>query len=327
MDAITSDVLGQENVAWFTHVLKNWIGFGYLGENARYVVYIFGLLLMLLILSQAIYLSIFCVMYICSFLLYIYKKMNNIVQDASTEAWATPRGWLKSALDILGKKWHGYEVIGIEHIPEGPGVIVYYHGAFVVDYMFFVARLHTLTGRHIYSIADNGLYLLPGLRPVLDIFHCLKGNKDECVKILKKGHLLGVAPGGLREGNFSDENYNLVWGKRTGFAQVALQAKVPIIPMFTQNLREAYRTYGKISPLKWLYEKTRMLILPIYGGFPVKFRTYIGEPIPYDPDITAKELAEKTKIALENIRNRYQKRPGNILRALLERFDKYHKEN
>lgn len=56
----------------------------------------------------------------------------------------------------------GYEVIGTEHIPEGPAVIVYYHGAFVLDYIFFVARLYTLTGRHIYSVADNGLYLLPG---------------------------------------------------------------------------------------------------------------------------------------------------------------------
>ncbi|XP_061467375.1 monoacylglycerol/Diacylglycerol O-acyltransferase-like [Rhineura floridana] len=101
----------------------------------------------------------------------------------------------------------------------------------------------------------------------------------------------------------------------------------PIIPLFTQNLREAYRTVGKTSLMRWLYEKTRLLILPIYGGFPVKLRTYIGEPIPYDANITAKELAYKTKIAIENLRNRYQKRPGNILRALSERFDKHHEDN
>lgn len=31
----------------------------------------------------------------------------------------------------------------------------------------------------------------------------------------------------------------------------------------------------------------------MYGGFPVKLRTYLGDPIPYDPKITAEELAEK----------------------------------
>lgn len=47
------------------------------------------------------------------------------------------------------------------------------------------------------------------------------------------------------------------------------------------------------GPFKWLYERTRWPIVPIYGGFPVKFCTYIGDPIPYDPNISAEELAEK----------------------------------
>lgn len=45
--------------------------------------------------------------------------------------------------------------------------------------------------------------------------------------------------------------------------------------------------------LRQLYESTRLPLTPPYGGFPVKFRTYIGEPIPYDPNTTAEELVEK----------------------------------
>nr|XP_034958037.1 transmembrane protein 68-like [Zootoca vivipara] len=137
---------------------------------------------------------------------------------------------------------------------------------------------------------------------------------------------MGISPGGGREANFSND-YSLMWGKRTGFAQIALEAKVPIIPIFTQNVCEAYRNIGKTRLTRWLYEKTRFLYLPLYGPFPVKLRTYIGEPIPYDPNITAAELAEKTKIAIENLRDKYQKRPGNILRAISERFDKHYKAN
>ncbi|CAI5779521.1 Hypothetical predicted protein [Podarcis lilfordi] len=92
----------------------------------------------------------------------------------------------------------------------------------------------------------------------------------------------------------------------------------PTSPIFTQNICEAYRTIGKTRLTKWLYEKTQCMVRPIYGGFPVKLRTFIGEPIPYDPNITAVELAKRAKIALENLRDKHQKRPGNILGALSE---------
>uniref|UniRef100_A0A6J0VD87 DGAT1/2-independent enzyme synthesizing storage lipids-like n=1 Tax=Pogona vitticeps TaxID=103695 RepID=A0A6J0VD87_9SAUR len=156
---------------------------------------------------------------------------------------------------------------------------------------------------------------------------CIPGSKDECVEMLKKGYLLGISPGGAREALFSDEHYNLLWCKRKGFAQVALEAKVPIIPMFTQNIQEVCRGAGRKGLFRWLYEKTRFTCIPIYGYFPVKLRTYLGEPIPYDPNITAEKLAEKTKVAIENLRDQYQKIPGNILRALSERFDKHHKND
>ncbi|XP_042320605.1 transmembrane protein 68-like isoform X1 [Sceloporus undulatus] len=159
------------------------------------------------------------------------------------------------------------------------------------------------------------------LKLLFEVIHCINPTKQECVALLKKGHLLGIAPGGIREQNYSDNTYKLVWGNRKGFAQVAIDAKVPIIPMFTSNLREGYITYGNIRPMRWLYEKTRSLVFPVYGLFPVKFRTYIGQPISYDPNVTAEELVEKTKIAMEALQNKHQKIPGNIVRALRERFE------
>lgn len=54
----------------------------------------------------------------------------------------------------------------------------------------------------------------------------MHGPKEECVSALKKGCLLAIAPGGVREALFSDETYNIIWGNRKGFAQVAIDAKV-----------------------------------------------------------------------------------------------------
>ena len=54
----------------------------------------------------------------------------------------------------------------------------------------------------------------------------IHGPQQECVKALKSGHLLGISPGGVREALLSDETYQLLWGKRKGFAQVAIDSKV-----------------------------------------------------------------------------------------------------
>lgn len=54
----------------------------------------------------------------------------------------------------------------------------------------------------------------------------IHGPQEECVRALKNGHLLGISPGGVREALFSDETYPLQWGKRKGFAQVAIDSQV-----------------------------------------------------------------------------------------------------
>lgn len=54
----------------------------------------------------------------------------------------------------------------------------------------------------------------------------MRGSQDECIEALKKGRLIAISPGGLREALFSNKNYTLLWGKRKGFAQVAIDAEV-----------------------------------------------------------------------------------------------------
>ncbi|XP_034284935.1 monoacylglycerol/Diacylglycerol O-acyltransferase-like [Pantherophis guttatus] len=315
-----------ESMTWFLHMLKDWIIFGYLEDFVNSVLQPLLLLLAFFLLIYCLPSGIVLVCYACTFCLYIWKKKYNIKGDIYNELWNKPRQRIANLVALCGKILHGYEIIGMENIPEGPGLIVYYHGAVVLDYVFFIATLYGKTGRIIHSVVHCFFYLVPGIKLCLDIVGCIEGKQTFCADILKRGYLLGIAPGGLREQNFSNENYNLEWSTHTGFAKVALKNKVPIIPMFTENIREAYRTVGNTRLSKWLYEHFRFIVLPMYGGFPVKLRTYIGEPIPYDPNLTASELAEKTKIAIENLRDRHQKLPGNIFRALLERFDKNKKD-
>lgn len=64
-----------------------------------------------------------------------------------------------------------------------------------------------------------------GFKLLLEVFSVMHGPRGECVRALREGHLVGLAPGGLREALFSNEMYPLLWGERRGFAQVAIDAR------------------------------------------------------------------------------------------------------
>jgi hypothetical protein len=71
---------------------------------------------------------------------------------------------------------------------------------------------------------------------------------------------------------------------------------------------------------RFSYNLTRIPVRPIYGGFPVKFRTHLGPPIYYEEGITPKELQEKTAAAIEKLIVENQRIPGSIAGGMLDRF-------
>ncbi|XP_072524807.1 DGAT1/2-independent enzyme synthesizing storage lipids [Salminus brasiliensis] len=299
---------------------EDWAGLGNLEDYLsflEYLLWVFTPLAIVFILPFLIVIFL----YLSILFLHVYKRKNQLREAYSNNLWDGARKTLATLWDGHGAIWHGYEIHGLEKIPdEGPALIVYYHGAIPIDYYYFLASVIIQKGRTCHSVADHFLFKVPGFKLLLEVFSVIHGPQEECVKALRSGHLLGISPGGVREALFSDETYPLVWGKRKGFAQVAIDSKVPIIPMFTQNVREGFRSLGTLMFFRWVYERFRLPIAPVYGGFPVKFRTYLGDPIPYDPKLTAAELAEKVQAAVQALIDRHQKVPGNILRALLERF-------
>nr|XP_016851151.1 PREDICTED: transmembrane protein 68 isoform X3 [Anolis carolinensis] len=230
---------------------------------------------------------------------------------------------------LLGKclDWMGTVALVIFGIPLFIIFLLYLSALFLLIYQ----KTHNLKGDYYSNVWDDARLILStmwdkfarfwnGIKSLTNLMHILPSSREECLNILKNGHLLGISPGGVREALFSDESYKLVWHKRKGFAHLALDAKVPIIPMYTQNVREGFRVFGRTTLARWVYEHSRLPILPPYGGLPVKFRTYIGEPIPYDPNITAAELAAKTKAALQSLIRKHQQIPGNMFKALMDRF-------
>ncbi|VDM69617.1 unnamed protein product, partial [Strongylus vulgaris] len=164
----------------------------------------------------------------------------------------------------------GYELHGIENVPDnGSALFIYYHGCLPLDVYYLIAKLVLHKNRSLHCVGDKFIFKIPGWSAICKVFSITAGTVEECTNQLREGNLLCIAPGGVREALFSDPNvYDMLWGKRLGFARVVINARTPVIPMFTENCRESFRTpvWGR-SFFRWVYEKTKMPLCPVYGGF------------------------------------------------------------
>ncbi|XP_065843414.1 DGAT1/2-independent enzyme synthesizing storage lipids-like [Oscarella lobularis] len=265
-------------------------------------------------------------MYTIIVCLHVYKLRRRITDAYSHTIWDGARYTVAAFFDAQSRIWHDYQVFGLENIPDtGAALIVTYHGALALDMYYLISRIMMTKRRMVYSVVDRFLYKC-GLRAFLDLTCCIAGTREKAVEVLKGGNLLCVAPGGVREALFSGPSYEIMWNKRSGFARVAMEANVPILPMFTKNIREVVRTFTPIGKglLRKMYEKTRLPLVPLYGGLPVKLETYIGKPIISQCGETAEALALRVKEGVQALIDQYQIIPGSIPRALKERWISNH---
>lgn len=264
-------------------------------------------------------------MYGSAVFLHVYRHRRREIYDAYTgNFWEGAMQTVAAVFDSHGSLWHGYELLGMDKLPvKGPALLIYYHGALPLDMYYILARLLLCKKRRLRNVAATFLFQIPGIQLLLEVCGAVEGrSREQCVEILKNGELLAISPGGVREALFSDEYYTMIWNGRRGFAKVALEAKVPIYPVYTQNIREAIRSIqiGR----KWfrkLYEWTKLPLVPLYGGFPVKLRTFIGNPVHYDAKMTCDELAGKVQREIQEMIVTHQQLPGSIFVALHDRWN------
>lgn len=237
------------------------------------------------------------------------------------------RDRITSALLAFGRRWNAYEVRGAEHIPlDRPALIVWYHGLIPVDAFYFGSWFYQRHGRLIRVLAERLIFEIPGLKDLALHMGAVAGTRDAALNLLNEGHLVGVSPGGVREAIAGrGRAYQLVWGERVGFAKVALQAGVDIIPAFCENIDEAYRSPGVHHPaIQGFYEATRVPVVPLVGAgllpLPVKLRSWVGEPIRPLPGESPESLRARTATAIEALIAAHQGPRPRLPRALLQRL-------
>uniref|UniRef100_A0A023F8P3 Putative phosphate acyltransferase n=1 Tax=Triatoma infestans TaxID=30076 RepID=A0A023F8P3_TRIIF len=278
-----------------------------------------------LIITFLLPLVILLLFYLTAIILYIYKYRDRLRNAYEQDFWDGARKTVAALWDAHGWVWHGYEIEGLENVPEGkPCLFVYYHSTIPVDIYYFIARYYLLRNKVVHTVADRFLFKVPGWSIISEGIKVIPGTVQSCAAILKAKESLAIAPGGVYEAQFgSHVDYRLMWKERVGFARVAIMTsdEVVVIPMFTENIRESFRnvSFGRKFWL-WLYHATRLPFVPIYGGFPVKLVTHLGRPVPVQEGITPRQFSVEVAKAIDDLIETHQKLPGSIMRALYERI-------
>ncbi len=92
----------------------------------------------------------FAFIYLSGMIFYFYHKGEQVVKRLreayeDQDIYRASRLILATMWDVQGWIWFGYEVEGLENIPDrGPAMIIYYHGALPVDYYYLVMKVSLL---------------------------------------------------------------------------------------------------------------------------------------------------------------------------------------
>ncbi|MBX7148785.1 acyltransferase family protein [bacterium] len=183
------------------------------------------------------------------------------------------------------EKYFRYTMVGFNNFPPKKGfMIVANHGFMPFDMALLIRQIYLKTGRRVRMLMHSRTWRLPVLREVFLNMGAVDATPENAVRLLKRGEIVAVFPGGEREGlRSSAHKYKLLWEGRTGFAKTAIAAGVPVVPCMSVGIDDIF--YILDQPMK-ISKKLfhRYLPFPFFVGlgglpFPRKITTHIGVPI------------------------------------------------
>ena len=133
--------------------------------------------------------------------------------------------------------------LGSEHIPgEGPVLLTGNHSIYgLVDIPMLGLEIFEKTGRTVRGLADHNHFALPVWRDLLRRIGAVRGTREVCSQLFEAGEAVLVFPGGGREVmKHKHERYRLIWKERIGFARLAIQHGVPIVPFASVGVEDMF---------------------------------------------------------------------------------------
>ncbi len=221
----------------------------------------------------------------------------------------SPEWIAKSSLPglLLYKYWFRTEVFDIERVPAGPVLLIANHAGqlpFDGAMLTLAMLLEADPPRVVRGMGEYYLSRLPFLSVSVARGGTLVGTPENCTHMLENGECVMVFPEGVRGINKPYSKRYQLQRFGLGFMRLALEVKVPIVPVAIVGSEE--QNPG-IANLEGLGKALGMPSLPITVGFPwlgplgilplpVKYRIYFGEPLYFEGEPSEDDAAIQEKV-------------------------------
>lgn len=174
---------------------------------------------------------------------------------------------------------------GTENMPEDGGALLICNHRSVLDPLALMTEIE----RYIHFVAGSRGFLVPTVRTLYRMTGMmrlsLKGSgrgvqgMDEAVRLMKDGEIVGIFPEGIESFSRPDRASRISYF-RTGFARMALEAGVPIIPavVIPQEEYKFPQLSGRLAGM--LAETGSRDNGPLHFLLYKKLLVRVGKPIP-----------------------------------------------
>jgi 1-acyl-sn-glycerol-3-phosphate acyltransferase len=155
------------------------------------------------------------------------------------------------ALRLLSEVYFRAEVSGLERIPaEGPVLLVGNHsgGTVIADTFVFSQAFYDHFGarRPFHQLAHDMVFKVPGPRTMVQRYGTVPASPENMRRALGRGAALLVYPGGDEESfRPSWESTKVDFAGRKGFVRLALEQRVPLIPVVALGGQETGLFMGR----------------------------------------------------------------------------------
>jgi 1-acyl-sn-glycerol-3-phosphate acyltransferase len=238
----------------------------------------------------------------------IASDLKSLVSDSERLDWLDRRDpehirRTLPAMKAFGELYHRGEVRGLENIPEdGPVLLVGNHsgGTLISDTFVFSAAFYEHFGpaREFHQLAHDMVFRVPGARALVAPWGTVPANPENMKRALDRDAALLVYPGGDWETyRPSWESSKIDFAGRKGFARLALEYDVPVVPVVAIGGQETALFLGQGSRLSRALQLNKLfrvkvfppVLGPPFGGtildlpfrfpLPAKITISVGQPI------------------------------------------------
>jgi 1-acyl-sn-glycerol-3-phosphate acyltransferase len=181
------------------------------------------------------------------------------------------------AVRLASRLYFRADVRGLEHIPpEGPVLLAGNHsgGTLIADTFVFGQHFYDHFGpeRRFHQLAHDLVFKLPGLRALLERYGTVPASPANMARALRSNAALLVYPGGDHETyRPSWESDRIDFAGRTGFVELALEHRVPVVPVVAIGGQETALFLGqgrRFARALGLDRRARLKVVPAAIGPP-----------------------------------------------------------